>query len=63
MGLSRKEYCWYLDASARKGIEICGQNCHQGLALARLHFRNLPAMQHHASNELHIKGPQSQHAV
>ena len=41
-----------MDTTARQGVQVAGQNGHQGLALAGLHFRNAALMEHDAADEL-----------
>ena len=49
-----------MHALAGQGVEIGGQNGHQGLALAGLHFGDAALMQNDAANELHPEGLHAQ---
>ncbi len=50
-------------ALARERVEIGGQGGDERLAFARLHLRDLPAVEHHAADELHVEVPHVQHAA
>ena len=43
-------------------VQIRGQRRDERLALARLHLRDLSAVQHHAADQLHVEVPHVQHA-
>mmetsp|Transcript_79493 Transcript_79493/g.133143 ORF Transcript_79493/g.133143 Transcript_79493/m.133143 type:complete len:279 (-) Transcript_79493:296-1132(-) len=45
---------------ALQGVQIGGHDGHQGLALPRAHLRHLPIVQDHATDQLHVVGPQPQ---
>ena len=49
-------------AFAGERIKVGGQRCHQRLALAGAHLRNLSVMQRDAANHLHIEMPHVEHA-
>ena len=53
----------HVDALARQGVEVGGQGGHQGLALARLHLRDRPAVEGEAADELDVEVPHVQHAA
>ena len=42
-------------AASRQSIQIQRQRRHKGLPFTRRHLRNLPVMQHHPANQLHVK--------
>ena len=44
------------------GVQIAGQSGDERLALAGLHLGNLPVIQGHAADELHVEVPQAQRA-
>ena len=44
-----------MNPASRQGIEVDGQGGHQGLAFAGGHLGDAPAMQHHSTDQLHIK--------
>ncbi len=44
-----------VDALVLQGIEIRRQGSHKGLAFTRAHLGDLPIMEHHAADELHIE--------
>ncbi len=46
---------YHVHTLARQGVEIDGQGCDQGLALAGAHLRDLAGVEHHAADELHIE--------
>ncbi|MNQ14086.1 hypothetical protein D3C85_270250 [compost metagenome] len=52
-----------MHALARQGIQVGGQGCHQGLALARAHLRDLTEMQDHAADHLHVEMAHAQDAL
>ena len=52
-----------VDALAGQGVQVRGQCGHQRLALARLHLGDIPAVQHDAADQLHIKVPHVQRAA
>ena len=47
---------------AGQGVEVGGQDGHQGLAFAGLHFGDAPLVQDDAADELYAEGPHAQHA-
>jgi hypothetical protein len=53
----------HVDAFAREGIEVGGKRRDERLAFARLHLRDLSAMEHHAANQLHVEVPHVQRAT
>ena len=44
----------YVDACARKSVQINGQGGYQGLALAGFHFGDLTVVQHYTADKLHV---------
>ncbi len=46
----------HVHAVAAEGVQVDGHGGDQGLALAGLHFRNHPLVQHYAAQELHVEG-------
>jgi hypothetical protein len=52
-----------VDALARQRVEIGGEGGDEGLALARLHLRDHPAVQGEAADELHVEVPHVEHAA
>ena len=50
-------------ALAFKGIEIGGKGGDESLALAGLHLGDLPGVQDHAANELHVEVPHVESAA
>ena len=53
----------HMHTTAGQGIEIGRQGGHQGLALARLHLCDLPVVQHHAADQLHVEMAHAQNAL
>ena len=51
-----------VDALARQSVKIGGQGGNQRLAFAGFHLGNLPPVQHHSSDELHVVVPLPQAA-
>ena len=53
------------DVRARAGqrVQIGGEGCHQGLALAGGHLGDLPLVQHHPAHELDVEVPQAHRAA
>ena len=51
-----------VDPLAGEGVEVHRQGGHQGLALARGHLGDLPLVQDHAADELHVEVAHVQHA-
>ncbi len=52
--------CSHLYTFTSQCIQIGRQNCHKSLSLSCPHLCNLSVVQNHATNELHIKWPQTQ---
>ena len=52
-----------VDALPRQGVQVSGQNGHQGLALAGFHFCNPALMEHDAADQLHRVGSHAQNPV
>ena len=50
-------------AFAGQGVEVDRQGGGEGLALARAHFGDLAAMEHHAAHELHVEVAHAEHAL
>ena len=50
-------------AFAFERIEVGGERRDERLAFAGLHLGDLPAVQHHAADELHVEVPHVQHAL
>ena len=53
----------HMDPFPGQGIQIAGQNGHQGFAFTGLHFSDPTLMQNDAAHKLHRIGPQAQHPV
>ena len=53
----------HMDAFARQGVEVGGQNGHQGFTFTGAHFGNAALMQHDAADDLNPVGTHTQHAV
>ena len=47
---------------AGKRVQVAGKRGHERLAFAGLHFRDLPVVQGHAADELHVEVPQPRRA-
>jgi hypothetical protein len=52
-----------VDALAGQGVQVRGQGGDEGLALARLHLRDHPAVQGQAADELHVEVPHVEDAA
>ena len=52
-----------MDAPAGEGVQVAGQDRHQGLAFAGLHFGDAALVQHDAAHELDGVGTHTQHPV
>ena len=52
-----------VDALAGERVEVGGQRGDERLAFAGLHLGDLPAVQHHAADELHVEVPHVEHAA
>ena len=52
-----------MDPSARQGVEVGGQNLHQGLAFAGLHLGDPALVQNDAADDLDRVGPHVQHTA
>ena len=52
-----------MNALAFQGVEVRGKRCHERLAFAGFHFRDLPAVQHDAADELDVEVPHCEHAT
>ena len=50
-------------AFARERVQIHRQRGHQGFSLARAHLGDVPFMQNHTANHLHIKMAHFQHPI
>ena len=53
----------HMDASAGEGVQVAGQDCHQGLAFTGFHFGDAALVQHDAAHELDGVGTHAQHPV
>ena len=52
----------HVDALAGERVQVGGQGGDEGLALARLHLRDHPAVQHHPADELDVEVAHVEHA-
>ena len=52
-----------MHSPAGEGVEIAGQDSHQGFALAGFHLGNAALVEHNAADELHRVGAHTQHPV
>ena len=50
-------------AAARERVEVRGQGCNQRLAFAGAHLRDLPVVQDHATDQLHVEMAHVEHAL
>ncbi len=53
----------HMHTFARQRAQVHRQCCHQRFAFPRPHFRNAARVQDHATNQLHIKMPHTQHTA
>ena len=53
----------HMHTSPGERIEIAGEGGNKRFALAGFHFSNLPLMQHHATNHLHVEVTHAQHPL
>ena len=52
----------HVHAAARESVEVTGQGGHKGFALTGFHLGDLPLVQHHAADHLHIEMTHAEHA-
>jgi len=53
----------HVHTSTGQGVEVDGHGGDQGLALSRLHLRDLALVQDDPADELHVEGPHGQHST
>ena len=52
-----------MNAFAREGVEVRGQRGDERLAFAGAHLGDLPVVQYHAAQQLHVEVPHAQCAL